>query len=224
MKFRLTYEGELRPTQGEPRGGQRNPLASHKQEIRRVFHTQLKHLWATDRFLHQYRIHPDNPNIGNQRAAAADSMYGMWAPNENEIKPLVEVVAGRHKQFGYRFVPLVTTYFDLLCSLHVLFLRHDMPGSAIQAGDIDNRIKTLIDALRLPQNQTELVADDEQPGEDENPFFCLLEDDNLVSGFTVETDTLLDPVNSHEDNRKVKIVVTVELRPHFATPFNLSFV
>ena len=224
MKFRLTYEGELRATQRDPVPGQTIPLASHKHAIRRVFHRQLKHLWATDRFLSRYRIHPDNPNLGEQPHAAADAMYGMWAPEDEELQPLVEVLASRHNWFGYRFVPLVTSYFNLLCSLDVLFLRHDIPGSAIQAGDIDNRIKTLIDALRLPKHENELTAGDEQPGEGEDPFFCLLEDDNQVSSFAVETDTLLDPPDGPDAHRSVKLVVTVELHPYFATPFNLSFV
>ena len=45
--FRLTYEGELRPTQQDPVGGQANPLAAHKHGIRRGFRRQLKHLWET---------------------------------------------------------------------------------------------------------------------------------------------------------------------------------
>ena len=151
-------------------------------------------------------------------------MYAMWAPGDDEMQSLVDVVAGRHNQFGYRFVPLVTRYFHLLCSIHVLFLRHDIPGSAIQAGDIDNRIKTLIDALRLPNNQTELVGQDTKPRQEEVPFFCLLEDDSLIGGFSVETDTLLHPPTQSIGGRDVKTVVTVELRPYFATPFNLSFV
>ena len=224
MKFRLTYEGELRATQRDPTLDQTNPLARHKHSVRRVFHEQLKHLWATDRFLSRYQIHPENPNLGRQPHAAADAMYGMWADEEEDMRPLVDVVTDRHRFGNYRFVPLVTTYFNLLCSLHVLFLRHDVPGSAIQAGDIDNRIKTLIDALRLPQSENELVEDDEQPGEGEDPFFCLLEDDNQVSAFAVETDTLLEPPDGPEKGRSVKLVVSVELRPYFATPFNLSFV
>ena len=223
MKFRLTYEGELRATQRDATPEQRNPLAEHKHEIRRVFHRQLKHLWATDRFLSRYRIHPDNPNLGEQPRAAPDAMYAMWAPERDELQPLVEVVAGRHNRFGYQFVPLVTEYFHLLCSLHVLFLRHDIPGSAIQAGDIDNRLKTLIDTLRLPRYHNELISGDEQPRQGETPFFCLLEDDNQVSAFAVETDALLDPPDSADDRRNVKIVVTVELRPYFTTPLNLSF-
>lgn len=224
MKFRLTYEGELRATQRDPTPEQHNPLASHKHSIRGVFHTQLRHLWAKDRFLSRYRITPDNPNLGENPDAAAERMFAMWAPADEEVQPLVEVIASRHSRFGYRFVPLVTSYFNLLCSLHVLFLRHDVPGSAIQAGDIDNRLKTLIDALRLPQSKNELVGIDQQSREGEDPFFCLLEDDNQVSSFAVETDTLLVPPDGPDATRTVKLVVTVELRPYFATPFNLSFV
>jgi hypothetical protein len=56
MKFRLTYEGELRATQRDPEGTQRNPLAVHKHDIRRVFHSQLKQLWNTNAFLREKRV------------------------------------------------------------------------------------------------------------------------------------------------------------------------
>jgi hypothetical protein len=105
-----------------------------------------------------------------------------------------------------------------------LFLRRDIPGSAIQAGDIDNRIKTLIDALRPPRSQNELVGEDATPRSDEDPFICLLEDDRQVSHLSVETDTLLDPPTADEaDQRKARIVITVELRPYYVSVFNMSF-
>ncbi|GAB4225394.1 MAG: hypothetical protein Kow0032_01140 [Methyloligellaceae bacterium] len=95
----------------------------------------------------------------------------------------------------------------------------------ISAGDLDNRIKTLIDALRRPRSKNELVEQHQNPGKGEDPFYCLLEDDDQVSALTVETDTLLDPPNDDEnDLRKVKIVVAVELKPYLVTMFNLSFV
>lgn len=52
-------------------------------------------------------------------------------------------------------------------------------------GDIDNRLKTLFDALRLPNQTNELVGYD-NPAPDENPFFCLLEDDSLITHVSVE--------------------------------------
>jgi hypothetical protein len=62
------------------------------------------------------------------------------------------------------------------------------------------------------------------PRPDEDPFFCLLEDDKQVSHLSVETDRLLDPPTPDAANeRKAKIVITVELRPYYVNLFNLSF-
>ena len=112
---------------------------------------------------------------------------------------------------------------SLLCSLNILFLRRDIPGSVLSAGDIDNPIKTVIDALRRPRHANELVGN-ETPAADEDPFFCLLEDDSQVSHLEVETDTLLDsPTDDRLDHSRARLVVTVELRPYYPTLFNLSF-
>ena len=120
-------------------------------------------------------------------------------------------------------MPLVREDWSLLCSVSILFLRRDPPGSVIHAGDIDNRLKTVIDALRRPRNAMELVGH-ENPGEGEDPFFVLMEDDKQVSHLEVETDTLLDPPSDDDaDKRRARLVITVELRPYYATMFNLSF-
>jgi hypothetical protein len=93
----------------------------------------------------------------------------------------------------------------------------------ISAGDLDNRIKTLIDTLRKPQNANELRGH-ETPSAGEDPFFCLLEDDDLVTGLTVETDMLLDPpCEGDAGQAQVKLIISVELRPSHVTMFNLSF-
>jgi hypothetical protein len=102
-------------------------------------------------------------------------------------------------------------------------LRRDAPGSAIEAGDIDNRIKTVIDGLRKPKSKEEL-RNNETPKPNEDPFFCLLQDDKLISHFAVETDTLLDEIiPGDEDKRKARLIITVEIRPYFPTFFNLAF-
>jgi hypothetical protein len=102
--------------------------------------------------------------------------------------------------------------------------RRDVPGSVISAGDLDNRIKTLVDTLRRPASIQELRGN-EKPTAGEDPFFCLLEDDKLVTHLAVETDTLLDlPTGSVEDDRReVKLIITVELKPNDVTMFNLGF-
>ena len=83
-------------------------------------------------------------------------------------------------------------------------------------------MKTLIDALRMPKSANELRGN-EMPGVGEDPFFCLLEDDDLVTAVTVETDMLLDPPNGEADHGEVKLVISVELKPYDVNMFNLSF-
>ncbi|HOA94424.1 MAG TPA: hypothetical protein PKJ79_11745, partial [Quisquiliibacterium sp.] len=59
-------------------------------------------------------------------------------------------------------------------------------------GDIDNRLKTLLDGLRMPRGANEgrqTLLDTPDPV----PFFCLLEDDSLVTKVTVESEQLLRP-------------------------------
>lgn len=225
MRFRLYYEGELRPTQGEPKNGQQDPLALHKQKIRREFHRQLKQLWATNRFLRDHKL-PRNSKL--VRPYLRDPGSVRLLNNEQAAAvateaPMAQVIADAYQENGYRFVPLVRDEISLLCSLKILFLRRDGPGSVIQAGDIDNRVKTIIDTLRRPRNALELRGS-ETPGEGENPFFVLLEDDKQVTHLEVETDLLLDPITDADtDQRKARVVITVELRPYDITLFNLSF-
>lgn len=222
MKFRLTYEGELRPSQRDPVGDQSVPLAAHKHAIRRQFHRQLKEFWATDKFLSECDI---DPRAHFADRTIEDAGSARLAPDKVERVPLAEAVADRHQTFGYRFVPLVLKQWFLVCSLDILFLRRDIPGSALHAGDIDNRIKTIIDALRPPISPNELVGDDAHPGNGEDPFFCLIEDDNLVSHFSVETDRLLDPATPDDaDKSKARVIITVELRAWYATLWNSQFV
>jgi len=220
MRFRLTYEGPLRSNQRDPIDGQRDKLAAHKHAIRREFHGQLKQLWQINQFLRDTTKDGGGPDTTKPVAKTLDTM--MWG--EGEPVPLKEWLARRYVRNGYRFVPLVCRDHSLYCSLHVLFLRREEPGALLHGGDLDNRIKTLIDALRLPADGGELKGN-ETPGPGEDPFFCLLDDDRAVTSLAVETDLLLDPpINNSDDERnKVRLVITVELKPYNVTMFNLSF-
>jgi hypothetical protein len=221
-RFRLTYEGELKSGQKDAGTGQWDRLAEHKQAIRKIFHRQLKHLWATNKFLSERKEHPKYNKADHRPVSDGGSYFG--AEPHEEI-PLSEYVSGLYQENGYRFVPLVREEISLLCSLRILFLRRDIPGSVISAGDLDNRIKTVIDALRKPHSANELRGN-EKPAEGEDPFYCLLDDDKQVSHLEVETDTLLDPPagSSEADRRHVKLIITVDIKPYNATLFNLSFV
>jgi hypothetical protein len=216
LKFRLTYYGELKATQRDPDPNQSTPdrLAAHKQGIRRKFHGQLKQLWETNRFLRDHRIHPQYNPWGQGISAGT----AVWGADHSQT-----AIAHNYEINGFRYVPLVREVISLLCSLDIIFLRRDPPGSIISCGDIDNRIKTLIDCLKIPKERNEMPAGD-VPKDGEDPFFVLLENDNQVTGLTVETDRLLDPMtNDESDQRMVKLIISVEIRPYDVTIFNLPF-
>jgi hypothetical protein len=224
MRFWLTYEGPLQSTQRDPQGGQREPLAAHKHSIRKIFHGQLKQLWQTNRFLKEHTV---DAKLWSGQSAVPANVIGQPGYYSGakipERLPLSEAIANLYRENGYRFAPLVRGDFSLLCSLDILFLRRDFPYGVVSRGDLDNRIKTLIDALRKPKSAQELTGN-ETPTEGENPFYCLLEDDDLVTGLTVEADMLLAPLaNGSTDPSDVKLIISVELKPAHVTMFNLSF-
>lgn len=220
MRFRLCYEGELKATQRDPVAGQNDRLAEHKQALRKCFHKQLKQQWQTNKFLREHHVWPRDYGF-DQRPGNLDMDWGI---DPKELHPLADIVANLHRENGYRFVPLVMERWSLRCALDVLLLRRDYPGSVIEAGDLDNRVKTLIDGLRRPKNAVELRGN-EAPAEGEDPFYVLLEDDRLITEFSVETDTLLDEPtgNAEFDRRFVRAIITVELQPYDVTMFNLAF-
>lgn len=222
MQFTLVYEGELRANQRDPLSHQPDRLAQHKQNIRKIFHQQLKQLWETNNFLRNHKMPPYALN--NPHYVRLPTDQAVWGNSENNYVSMVEVIASYYQHGKYRFVPLVREEISLLCSLDILFLRRDYPGSVIEAGDLDNRIKTLIDCLRMPKGDNELKGN-EEPGENEDPFFCLLDDDKAVTGLSVRTGTFLGPKSSDLDldRKKVHAVINVDLKPYEITMFNLSF-
>jgi hypothetical protein len=132
------------------------------------------------------------------------------------------VVAAKHQLYGFTFLPLVTSELKLGCWLDVLYLRRQPPGNLWHHGDIDNRLKTLFDCLQIPDaNQGyELLK---QEGDELPYFYCLLENDNLISKVTVETGLLLEDLGSPPDENDVRLVITVRLQPHEVNLENIFF-
>jgi len=60
----------------------------------------------------------------------------------------------------------------------------------VARADIDNRIKTLLDSLRCPQNDHEIGEN--QP-KNVGPIYTLLDDDHLVTRLSVNTSHFLAP-------------------------------
>lgn len=103
--------------------------------------------------------------------------------------------------------------------MHITLLRPEEPGSIVtQTGDIDNRLKTLFDALRMPHKSSEIPSE-ATPENTDKPFYCLFEDDNLISGLSVTTDRLLDDVKTSSE---VVILIHVHTKVTRATMLNLG--
>ena len=161
MEFRLTYEGRM--------ASGASASAKHKHDIRRVLHRQLSKLWDS---------HPYFKD-------SAPWTYKDAQANRGASRK--EQLAEKFSLYGYQFVPVVLSELLVFCSLDILFLRPDPPGQLLRSGDLDNRLKTLFDSLKLPGSAQDLGGYD-APQANETPFFVLLEDDRLVTRVSVETD------------------------------------
>lgn len=215
MRLRLIYSGELKASQQpDPHTGKPKQV-SNKHQIRKAFHIQLKRFWEQDSFLNSARVVPDYYGVDTFIL----DYEKIWQPDANKQVSLNKAVANKHQEFGYKFVPLARKDWKLHCKLQILLLRQDGINSAVSAGDIDNRVKTIIDALTKPAHRNQLPAN-ESPSEGEDPFYCLLEDDGLVTSLEVESDILL---LSNFPNNHAHVIVSAEIRPHTVNMFNLSF-
>ncbi len=166
----------------------RGPLKANrgpkdKQQLRRHFHSQLKCLW-------------EQPPLVD---------FATW------LRPEVEKgeIALVEPTGPFQFAPLVSERIHMLAELDLMILRPGPPGALVgHGGDIDNRVKTLLDALRIPRESTALPSDD-KPLDGETPFFCLLGDDRLITRLSVDTDTLLEKT---EDPSEVVLTLRVTTR------------
>ena len=118
--------------------------------------------------------------------------------------------AAQFHRCGYRFVPLISTLQAKRCALDILFLRRDAPGNIVASGgDIDNRIKVLFDGLKMVESANQLPPDAAAPGLDEDPFFCLLQDDSLITEVKITTDRLLESPSPSGNVHDVELIIHV---------------
>jgi hypothetical protein len=213
MKLTLTFEGELPSTGNNPRKS-----SEKKWVIRRAFHPQIEEGCLTHPALRGVMEHGTRiPPLGNIMVL---SQYHHSDPKDREApfsRPGSRDLCAPIQVGKRHFIPIVRESLALGCELKILFLRREDPGSLVlQAGDLDNRIKTLFDALRLPTEQ-ELLDDPTAP----DPFYCLLESDTLITGLSIKTDRLLTGVN--KSVHEVHLVVEADIRVLQARLYNLAF-
>jgi len=139
-----------------------------------------------------------------------------WRAEGNE-RPLVEQHADEYARYGFRWVPLVPKGEGVAVSLNIVVLRREDPYRIFEdTGDIDNRIKTLLDGLRMPRQLTELDGATPQAGED--PFFVLMEDDGSIFEMNVTTDRLFVPPDPNEPHRDVVALIQVTTKAVSGAP------
>jgi hypothetical protein len=80
----------------------------------------------------------------------------------------------------------------------------------------------LLDSLRIPSGCDEL-AGAQREGDEDPYFFCLLEDDALITDISVTTDFLLTPFAPGAES-DVHLVIKVKVRPTDFSFENIAFV
>ena len=212
MKFTLTYEGPL-PASGN------KPKPAEVWRIRDDFHPQLADLWDNHPALKDVLARRKWPlgsgSIVLHSAHHSERRHSPVAATPSSATSL-DLCAPIEK-YGAYFRPLVRETFALHCGLKILFLRKELPGRVYQGGDLDGRIKTIVDALTMPQHKEQVFADASSP----NPILCLMEDDSMLSGLDVQSERLLTGQNFSRDH--VKLVVEVDVRVRQAAAYNQSF-
>jgi hypothetical protein len=216
MKFTLTYDGPLPASANKPK-------AEAKWEIRKHFHPQLEDLFRSHVALQglapndAFPLDGAVPLQGHHLYSAGRQLREPFPIDPlfrpGETRNLNEPIA----KHGRLFRPLVRDSYALHCGLKVLFLRKEPPGRVYQGGDIDGRIKTLLDALTMPQHLEEMRLDPGAP----DPMYCLMEDDSMVSGLQVESERLLTDQTHSRDY--VRLIIEVDVRVRVATVYNQAF-
>lgn len=87
---------------------------------------------------------------------------------------------------GLDWNPIITPNLNLLAELDIQMMHPEIVG--VPHSDIDNRLKTLFDGLRCPQNEHEIGQNTPR---DIGPIYTLLDDDHLITRTTINTSHLL---------------------------------
>ncbi|MBN1325024.1 MAG: hypothetical protein JW974_02295 [Alphaproteobacteria bacterium] len=123
---------------------------------------------------------------------------------------------------GIDWNPIITPNLKLIAELDIQMLHPEIVGVA--RTDVDNRIKTVLDGLRCPQNEHEIG---ENTPKNIGPIYTLLDDDHLVTKMSVNTSHLLSkhifPDDPHKLNDPIFMMIDVNVRVVEGNLENLPF-
>lgn len=179
----LEYRGEL--PSGQKKGARRRLIIS---AIRQQVHEQLRHF-----------PHGDHSACSNQPR--------FWGPfDEGEFTGGVENLKRHHGdpskipiEIGpFEFIPIYARSERFRPELRLNIQLYSSASSwaiSEETGDIDNRVKLLIDALQAPSTKVEANAEDWKP--DDGPCWTLMEDDSFIRDLSIrQTKSVGDPHSS----------------------------
>lgn len=105
----------------------------------------------------------------------------------------------------------------MVCDLDITLLSAGSESSVItKEGDLDHRLTTLFDGLKMPTE-----PDMKGAGDIEQPFYCLMDDDARIISLTVHKDRLLSPPDI---DFYALLLIDVTIRILKVTPDNNRFV
>lgn len=203
MQFTLVWQGKLRSSGNKSK-------AVDVDRIRRELSPQFAELWNTHRSLLLARemAYRPIPGRGAARLVTGDGDQNtprvLYEQRPDEMEDLCKWLPVGNS----RFKPLVRESMHLNCDIYFTFLRQGDPGMLVnQGGDLDGRLKTLLDALKMPSKDEMRAAGAEDPED----LYCLAESDALVVNLEFKTDRLLLPPSSqpHEAFVMMKVYVNV---------------
>jgi hypothetical protein len=166
-----------------------------KHDLRIEFHYQLKKLWGLSSWDH-------DKNENWQKDPWKTNDLNLWKTNNKLYK----------EKLKKNFICLVTKDLDMYVELKVNF--YVPKGTPFR--DIDNKLKTICDALKLPDkdkqgNIPEYIKYWEQMDE-ENPLVCLLEDDELIYNINADTDYLLGSQKEFLKRKEMLCIINVKIK------------
>lgn len=204
MRFTLIYDGDL------PAGSSRR--SQYASKIRNALHDQMRDLWDSHVVMRQIartcRVRaeethvikagvdrPSLPNYDWEIPPVPEGFIDLCAPVEIE-------------QCGV-YLPIVRSSLNLACAIDIEFLRHEEPLTLLRhGGDLDNRLKCFFDGLRMPDPQQDGPKGEPPTA---SPLCVLLEDDRLITDFSVKTGRLLGAGEKRPYAVRIQATVTVKV-------------
>ena len=181
----------------------------------------------------RFRLLYEGPLRGNRRRAEekdrirldfSRQLRQLWTDN-----PVLFNLRQHSERYSVRevgerfFLPMAVKSLFFRCEVEILILSPTRDLNVVRNADIDNRLKTLIDARRLPTQSSEVskVIGENTKSE---PVYVLLEDDCLITSISAKSDSLLGANPSEVSDCYSKAIISIHLFPLIPTMDTMSLI